>query len=95
MSEVAMENMWWLIHLHSGSQQSPKLSCQPPCFLPLRLPLYTAPSSGPMPANDDWDFGRTAANIPQVRGIATIPNQWLEWTVGLGGQLSVEALDER
>jgi hypothetical protein len=48
-----------------------------------------------MPANDDWDFGRTAANIPQVRGIATIPNQWLEWTVGLGGQLSVEALDER
>jgi Transcriptional activator of glycolytic enzymes len=29
------------------------------------------------------------------RGITTIPDLWREWTVGLGGQLSVEALDER
>jgi len=29
------------------------------------------------------------------RGIKTIPDLWREWTVGLGGQLSVEALDER
>jgi hypothetical protein len=30
-----------------------------------------------------------------LRGITTIPDLWREWTVGLGGQLSVEALDER
>jgi hypothetical protein len=29
------------------------------------------------------------------RGITTIPDLWREWTVGLGGQLSVEVLDER
>jgi hypothetical protein len=29
------------------------------------------------------------------RAITTIPDLWREWTVGLGGQLSVEALDER
>jgi hypothetical protein len=29
------------------------------------------------------------------RGITTIPDLWREWTVGLGRQLSVEALDER
>jgi Transcriptional activator of glycolytic enzymes len=29
------------------------------------------------------------------RNTATIPDLWREWTVGLGEQLSVEALDER
>jgi hypothetical protein len=29
------------------------------------------------------------------RAITTIPDLWKEWTVGLGRQLSVEALDER
>lgn len=29
------------------------------------------------------------------RGITTIPDLWREWTMGLGGQLSVEGLDER
>jgi hypothetical protein len=29
------------------------------------------------------------------RGVTTILDLWREWTVGLGGQLSVEALDER
>src|ERR1700722_9023639 len=76
------------LHLHSGSQQSPELSCQPPLSASL---CTTAPSSRPMPANGDWDFGRTATNIPHVAW----SNQWLEWTVGLGRQLSVEALDER
>jgi hypothetical protein len=29
------------------------------------------------------------------RSIITIPDLWREWTMGLGGQLSVEALDKR
>ena len=29
------------------------------------------------------------------RSVATIPDLWREWTEGLGGQLSVEALDKR
>jgi len=55
MGEVAIENisaLWRLIHLYTGSQQSPELSCQPPLSV--------------MSANGDWDFGRTAANIPHV-----------------------------
>ncbi|KAN0071393.1 hypothetical protein V8E54_010824 [Elaphomyces granulatus] len=44
--------------------------------------------------------GRKLAEQPSTyrisRGIISIPNPWLEWTVGLGGVGdSVEALDER
>jgi hypothetical protein len=64
--------------------------------LPLpRLPTG-GPSSGPMPAPTAIE--RLAPEPPTYqlsRGITTIPDLWREWTVGLGGQLSVEALDER
>jgi hypothetical protein len=67
----------------------------PLCSLPpIRLPT-ASPLSRPMP---------TLATIKSLvaqpptyqlsRGITTIPDLWREWTVGLGGQLSVEALDE-
>ena len=62
---------------------------------PLRLPT-ASPSSGPMPAPATIES--LAAQPPTYhlsRGITTIPDLWREWTVGLGGQLSVEALDER
>jgi len=70
---------------------------QPPiCSLPLpRLPT-AAPSSSPVPAPAAIE--RLATEPPTYhlsRGITTIPDLWREWTVGLGGQLSVEALDER
>jgi hypothetical protein len=68
----------------------------PLCSLPpLCLPT-TAPSSGPMPVPATIES--PAAQPPTYhlsRGITTIPNLWRERTVGLGGQLSVEALDER
>ena len=68
----------------------------PLCSLPpIRLPTG-APSSGPMPAPATIE--RLAPEPPTYqlsRGITTIPDLWREWTVGLGGQLSVEALDER
>jgi hypothetical protein len=68
---------------------------QPSCSLPLRLPT-AAPSSGPMPAPTAIE---SLAEQPPMyhmsRGITTIPELWSEWTVGRGGQLSVEALDER
>jgi hypothetical protein len=68
----------------------------PLCSLPpLRLPT-AGPSSGPMPAPTAIE--NLAAQPPTYhlsRGITTIPDLWREWTVGLGGQLSVEALDER
>ena len=68
----------------------------PLCSLPpLRLPT-AAPSSGPMPAPTAIES--LAAQPPTYhlsRGITTIPDLWREWTEGLGGQLSVEALDER
>jgi len=72
----------------------------PLCSLgPLRLPAAAAtapPSSGPMPAPTVIES--LAAQPPTYhlsRGITTIPDLWREWTVGLGGQQSVEALDER
>ena len=69
---------------------------EPLCSLPpLCLPTG-APSSGPMPAPTMIES--LAAQPPTYhlsRGITTIPDLWREWTVGLGGQLSVEALDER
>jgi hypothetical protein len=64
-------------------------------FPPLRLPT-SGPSSGPMPAPATIES--LAAQPPTYclsRGVTTIPDLWREWTVGLGGQLSVEALDER
>ena len=70
----------------------------PLCSLPpplLCLPAG-APSSGPMPAPATIES--LAAQPPTYqlsRGISTIPDLWREWTVGLRGQLSVEALDER
>lgn len=68
----------------------------PLCSLALpRLPTG-APSSGPMPTPTPIE--RLASEPPTYqlsRGITTIPDLWREWTVGLGGQLSVEALDER
>jgi hypothetical protein len=68
----------------------------PLCSLPpIRLPT-AGPSSGPMPAPATIES--LAAQPPTYqlsRGITTIPDLWREWTVGLGGQLSVEALDER
>jgi hypothetical protein len=72
---------------------------------PLLLPLFSLPAlrlppvgpfSGPMPAPATIES--LAAQPPTYhlsRGITTIPDLWGEWTVGLGGQLSVEALDER
>jgi hypothetical protein len=62
---------------------------------PLCLPAG-APSSGLMPALATIES--LAAQPPTYqlsRGISTIPDLWKEWTVGLGGQLSIEALDER
>jgi hypothetical protein len=68
--------------------------------LPLRSlhlrPPTAGPSSGPMPA--PTAIQRLAPEPPTYqlsRAITTIPDLWKEWTVGLGGQLSVEALDER
>jgi Transcriptional activator of glycolytic enzymes len=56
---------------------------QPLYSPPLRVPT-ASPSSGLMPAP-------TA-----IESLAEpIPDLWKEWTVGLGEQLSVEALDER
>ena len=66
----------------------------PLCSLPLHLPT-AAPSSGPMPAPAVIE--KLAAGPPTYhlsRGITTILDLWREWTIGLGGQLSVEALDE-
>jgi hypothetical protein len=68
---------------------------QPLSSLPLRLPT-AGPSSGPMPAPTAIE--RLAPEPPTYqlsRCITTILDLWREWTVGLGGQLSVEALDER
>ena len=67
----------------------------PLCSLP---PLPTsASSSGPMPTPTTIES--LAVEQPLTyhlsRGITTIPDLWREWTVGLRGQLSVEALDER
>jgi len=79
-----------------GSHRAQGLLPLPLCSLPpLRLPT-TSPSSGPMPAPATIES--LAAQPPTYhlsRGITTIPDLWREWTVGLGGQLSVEALDER
>jgi hypothetical protein len=68
----------------------------PLCSLPSIRPPTAGPSSGPMPAPATIEG--LAAQLPTYhlsRGITTIPDLWREWTVGLGGQLSVEALDER
>jgi hypothetical protein len=73
------------------AQESLPLCSLPPLCLPTG-----APSSGPMPAPTTIES--LAAQPPTyhlLRGITTIPDLWREWTVGLGGQLSVEALDER
>jgi hypothetical protein len=77
------------------AKQSLPLCSLPPPPPPLCLPAG-APSSGPMPAPATIES--LAAQPPTYhlsRGITTIPDLWREWTVGLGGQLSVEALDER
>jgi transcriptional activator of glycolytic enzymes GCR1 len=79
--------LWRLINLPSGSQQSPELSCQPSYVLPLHLPRYY-----PMAIEI---LAEQPPTYHMSRGITTVSNQWLEWTVGVGGQLSVEALDER
>jgi Transcriptional activator of glycolytic enzymes/Centromere DNA-binding protein complex CBF3 subunit, domain 2 len=68
---------------------------QPLCSPPLRLPT-ASPSSGPMPAPTAIEsLAEQPPKYSLSRNIATIPDLWREWTVGLGEQLSVEALDER
>jgi Transcriptional activator of glycolytic enzymes len=63
--------------------------------LPLCLPT-AAPSSGPMPAPTAIEnLAEQPPAYHMSRSITKIPELWLEWTVGLRGQLSVEALDER
>ena len=52
--------------------------------------LHTAPS--PIPICLQTAIGQNSRQHTTCR---VVSNQWLEWTVGLGGQLSVEALDER
>ena len=78
-----------------GSHRAQELL--PLCSLPLpRLPT-AALSSRSMPTPTAIE--RLAPELPLTyqlsRGITTIPDLWREWTVGLGGQLSVEALDKR
>jgi len=70
----------------------------PLCSLPpFRLPAAAAaPSFGPAPA--PTAIQSLAAQPPTYhlsRDVTTIPDLWREWTVGLGGQQSVESLDER
>jgi hypothetical protein len=75
---------------HRAQELQPLSSLPPP-----RLPT-AGPSSGPMPAPTAIE--RLAPEPPTYqlsRGVTTILDLWREWTVGLGGQLSVEALDER
>jgi Transcriptional activator of glycolytic enzymes len=75
------------------AQEPPQL---PLCSLPLPCLPTAAPSSGPMPAPTAIELLAPEPPTYQLsRGITTIPDLWREWTVGLGGQLSVEALDER
>ncbi len=65
------------------------------CALPPRLPPG-GPSSGPMPAPTAIEKLSEEPPVYKLsRGVATIQDLWREWTEGLGGQLSVEALDER
>jgi hypothetical protein len=75
-----------------GSRRAQEPLCSLP---PLCLPT-SAPSSGPMLALATIES--LAAQPPTYhlsRGIMTILDLWREWTVGLGRQLLVEALDER
>jgi hypothetical protein len=68
----------------------------PLCSLPPIHPPTSSPSSRLMPA--PAAIKSLAAQLPTYqlsRSISTIPDLWREWTVGLSGQLSVEALDER
>jgi hypothetical protein len=73
------------------AQESLPLCSLPPLCLPA-----SASSSGPMPT---LAAIKSPAEQPPTyhlsRGITTILDLWREWTVGLGGQLSIEALDER
>ena len=73
------------------AQESLPLCSLPPIHLPT-----TGPSSRPMPAPAAIESLALEPPTYQLsRGILTILDLWREWTVGLGGQLSVEALDER
>jgi Transcriptional activator of glycolytic enzymes len=70
-------------------------SCRAQGLLPLCSLPTAAPSSGPMPALATIEsLAAQPLTYHLSRGITTIPDLWREWTVGLGGQLSVEALDE-
>jgi hypothetical protein len=73
------------------AQESRPLCSLPPLCLPAG-----GPSSGPMPALATIEsLAEQPPTYHLSRGITTILDLWREWTVGLGGQLSVEALDER
>jgi hypothetical protein len=50
---------------------------------------------GQMARRMNWLHPVESALRKPYNSISTIPDLWREWTVGLGGQLSVEALDER
>jgi hypothetical protein len=68
-------------------------------FKPLCDGSFSVPVKLPIPCLSPFG-GRKLAEQPSTyrisRGIISIPNPWLEWTVGLGGVGdSVEALDER
>jgi hypothetical protein len=73
-----------------GSQKG----LQPLCSFPSFAAATAAPLS-PMLTSPSIRIVEQPPTYQLSRGITTIPDLWREWRVGLGGQLSVEALDER
>ena len=94
MGEVAIDSREYLCFVAAHSP-SLRITAEPRTQLPtspLRLPLYYSPLVETNACKRRLGFWQNSRQHTTCR---VVSNQWLEWTVGLGGQLSVEALDER